>query len=563
VTMALAVAVTSTTGSLITVKAALRLPAMRVGAPEVLAGGRNLDRPIRWVHVAEVSNIAALLKGGELLLSTGAGIGRTVAEQRRYITGLVARDVAALVIELGQHFQTLPAAMIAHAETQGLPLVALHREIAFIEVTEAIHATIVSRQYAALRRGEEIHRRFTELMIDGAGIPEILAALAETIANPVVLEETGHGMLYHATHRAPAADIIAAWEPVHLDQAPSDDTDRLAAPVPASGGTTWGQLVALGLDSPLDEFAGVAVERAAELIALELLRGHQEDVLAARERGNFLAEVAGGRLHPADAAHRAETLGFRPRPGTLLMPLAVSSARRSGVPPAAELRLTAMWQALRAEMQSRKIPILIGTGAAGGDALVVLGLSGASRRRELADIAARSIRTAGGLRAEGVAAPAIAVGRAVVTWAELAPALREAADTAALARSAAPRDWHDAATPDIGRLLWRLGGNADLREFVDQRLAPLVEHDRRRSSKLLPTLEALLEHEGRKAETARALHLERQSLYHRIGRIEALLDADLHDPDVRLGLHLALRARRHLERTGRSRSSPPAGTTIG
>jgi len=560
--MARTVAVTSTTGSLITVKAALRLPAMRVGAPEVLAGGRNLDRPIRWVHVAEVSNIAALLKGGELLLSTGAGIGRTGAEHRRYITGLVARDVAALVIELGRHFQTLPAAMIAHAETQGLPLVALHREIAFIEVTEAIHATIVSRQYAALRRGEEIHRRFTELMIDGAGIPEILATLAETIANPVVLEQTGHGMLYHATHRAPAADIIAAWEPMHLDQAPSDNTDRLAAPVPATGGTTWGQLVALGLDSPLDEFAGVAVERAAELIALALLRGHQEDVLAARERGNFLAEVAGGRLHPADAAHRAETLGFRPRTGTLLMPLAISSARRSGAPAAAELGLTAMWEALRAEMQSRKIPILIGAGSAARDALVVLGLSGASRRRELADIAARSIRAAS-VRAEGGAAPAIAVGRAVVTWAELAPALREAADTAALARSAPPRDWHDAATPDIGRLLWRLGGNADLREFVDQRLAPLVEHDRRRSSKLLPTLEALLEHEGRKAETARALHLERQSLYHRIGRIEALLDADLHDPDVRLGLHLALRARRHLERTGRSRSPPPAGTTIG
>jgi len=556
------VAVASTAGSLITVKAALRLPAMRVGAPEVLAGRRNLDRPIRWVHVGEVSNIAALLKGGELLLSTGAGIGRTVAEQRRYISRLVARGVAALVVELGQHFQTLPAAMIAHAETQGLPLVALHREIAFIEVTEAIHATIVSRQYAALCRGEEIHRRFTELMIEGAGIPEILAALAETIANPVVLEETGHGMLYHATHRAPAADIIAAWEPVRLDEPPSDDTDRLAAPVPATGGTTWGQLVALGLDSPLDEFAGVAVERAAELVALALLRGHQEDVLAARERGNFLAEVVGGRLHPADAAHRAETLGFRLQTGTLLMPLAVSSAGRSGAPANAELGLPAIWEALRAEMQSRKIPILIGTGAGGRDALVVLGLSGASRRRELADLAARSIRAASA-RAESGAAPAVAVGRAVVTWAELGTALREAADTAALARSAPPRDWHDAATPDIGRLLWRLGGNTDLREFVDQRLAPLVEHDRRRSSKLLPTLEALLEHEGRKAETARALHLERQSLYHRIGRIEALLAADLHDPDVRLGLHLALRARRHLERTGRSRSSPPAGTTIG
>lgn len=537
-------------GPLITVRAALRLPALRVGAPEILAGRRNLDRPIRWVHVGEVPNIAALLKGGELLLTTGVGVGRTAAQQRRYIDRLVERDVAALVIELGQHFQAVPSTLIARCEEHGLPLVALHREIAFVEVTEAVHSGIVSRQYAALRRGEEIHRRFTELMIEGAGIPEILGALAETIANPVVLEQDGHRMLYHATYRAPAAEVIAVWEAEpDAPAAPSpDEIARFDAPVPATGGTTWGRLVALGLDSPLDEFTRVAVERAAELVALALLRGHQEEVLAARERGNFLAEVAAGRLHPADAAHRADTLGFRPRAGTLLMPLALSGAARPADPEVAGLGLAPVWEALVSEMRSRKIPVLVGTGAAGADAHILLGLSAPGRRRELIEQAVRTIRTSSGRQPEGMPAPAIAAGRAVATWEELPAALREAADTAALARDAPPRDWHDAAVPDVDRLLWRLQGNPDLRAFVDQRLAPLIAHDRRRSAKLLPTLEALLEHEGRKAETARALHLERQSLYHRIQRIEALLGTGLHDPDVRLGLHLALRVRRLLDR---------------
>ena len=60
------------------------------------------------------------------------------------------------------------------------------------------------------------------------------------------------------------------------------------------------------------------------------------------------------------------------------------------------------------------------------------------------------------------------------------------------------------------------------------------------------TIEAYCEHGGRVAEAARALHLGRQSLYKRLARIEEIIGADLADPDTRLGLHLALLARRYL-----------------
>ena len=56
----------------ITVQRALELPGLRGGLPEVVAGGERLDRTVRWVHAGEVPNIASLLKGGELLLTTGS-----------------------------------------------------------------------------------------------------------------------------------------------------------------------------------------------------------------------------------------------------------------------------------------------------------------------------------------------------------------------------------------------------------------------------------------------------------------------------------------------------------
>lgn len=522
----------------------------------MLAGRRHLHRMIRWVHAAEVPNIAALLKGGELLLTTGMGIDKVGAQQQRFIDQLCKREIAALVIELGQHLERIPDAMISQAEVRGLPLIALRREIPFIEVTESIHAAILGRKFAALRHGEEIHRQFTKLLLEGAGIPEILASLAQTIANPVLLEKTGQGVLYHATHRAGDADVLAAWElrRHHDDWAVSGNDpcgEAIAVPVPHAGGGTWGRLIALPLDSPLDEFARVAAERTVALIALTLLRSHQEEILRARESGNFLAEVAAERVDLGDAPQHAEALGFRPHPGALLIPLAIATPAPAHAQAASpdDGAWTLVWQALLREMHSRSIPALVGTGASNRDALVLLAIPAADRRSDLIGLAATAIHSAARRHLHATDQPVIAAGRAVASWRELSAAFREAADTASIARASPARPWHDAAAADIDLLLLTLRENPSLRNFVQQRLQPLIEHDRGHATKLLPTLQALIDHQGRKAEAARALHLERQSLYHRLQRIETLLDGSLGDPATLLGLHLALRARRYLDHT--------------
>ena len=94
----------------ITVRRALELPALRRGLPEVLAGEDRLDRAVRWVHAGEVPHIASLLKGGELLLTTGLGLSSRPTEQRAFIRKLADREIAALVVELGSRFESLPSA---------------------------------------------------------------------------------------------------------------------------------------------------------------------------------------------------------------------------------------------------------------------------------------------------------------------------------------------------------------------------------------------------------------------------------------------------------------------
>jgi purine catabolism regulator len=71
-----------------TVSEVLALPALRQGRPHVVAGSAGLDRPVRWAHVAEVADIAHLLRGGELVLTTGVALPDDGPSLARYVADL-------------------------------------------------------------------------------------------------------------------------------------------------------------------------------------------------------------------------------------------------------------------------------------------------------------------------------------------------------------------------------------------------------------------------------------------------------------------------------------------
>ena len=104
--------------------------------------------------------------------------------------------------------------------------------------------------------------------------------------------------------------------------------------------------------------------------------------------------------------------------------------------------------------------------------------------------------------------------------------------------------WYDARRPGVADLLHELRDTPELETFVEEQLGPLIADGTPRTRVAAGDAEAYLAAGGRKAEAARALHLERQSLYLRLHRIEEALGVSLDDEDVVLGLHLAVRARR-------------------
>lgn len=75
-------------------------------------------------------------------------------------------------------------------------------------------------------------------------------------------------------------------------------------------------------------------------------------------------------------------------------------------------------------------------------------------------------------------------------------------------------------------------------------LAPLAGLPPTTRERLLETLEAWLRHRGAASPAAAELHVHAQTVRYRVGRLRALLGARLDEPEGRLELELALRARR-------------------
>jgi sugar diacid utilization regulator len=118
---------------------------------------------------------------------------------------------------------------------------------------------------------------------------------------------------------------------------------------------------------------------------------------------------------------------------------------------------------------------------------------------------------------------------------------RGALAAARAARRPAGVTAHDAV--GIRRMLMEWYASDTVRASVRDQLAPLENLGPARADTAIRTLAAYLDEQGSIVKTADRLHLHRNAVTNRLRSITELLDVDLDDPDQRLALQLACRAR--------------------
>lgn len=87
----------------------------------LLAGGRNLDTPVTWVHMVEASEVTDFLDGGEIAFITGIGIS-SPSEVLPLVEHIHEKHASAVMINTGPFLEKIPPEVINYCEETGLPL---------------------------------------------------------------------------------------------------------------------------------------------------------------------------------------------------------------------------------------------------------------------------------------------------------------------------------------------------------------------------------------------------------------------------------------------------------
>lgn len=538
-----------------TVREVIALDPMQVGAPRVVAGAEHLDRPVRWVHSSEVPDIATLLRGGELVLTTGIGLPADDDGIRAFVRALAEVGVSGLVVELGRRYQAnVPRVMVAAAQKAGLPLVELRRPTPFVQITEAVHALIVDAQLTELRASEEIHQRFTELSVEGAEPAEVVHQAAQLSGCPVVLENLARKVLAFDAAGGRAEPLLDGWEQLSrrvraagrtgYDQ----DAGWLVTTVGARG-QDWGRLLLRwpGADAGTQPPTRLTIllERAASTLALGRLIRRDEEGLERQLHGTLLAALLDHSLPVDEVALRARALGItldRRRLVGVVVRSRSAAANGAGAGQAEEV--TAAQARLRdladAASQAVREAKLTGLTSVLDDHAVGALLA----VRSAADEEAALSRFAAALR-RGREEVVIAAGSGVDSLREARRSLVEARQVADAARHDTPSSVPVLRLPHVGLagLLHLLRDEPRLQTFVERQLGALLAHDAKHPKEpLLPTLRIYLESGRNKSIAASAAHLSRPAFYERLARIGRILGVDLDSVTACLSLHVALLA---------------------
>ncbi|MEU4635764.1 PucR family transcriptional regulator [Micromonospora chalcea] len=531
-----------------TVRDVLELPALQQAGPRVMAGRDRLDAPVRWVHVAEIPEIADLLRGGELVLTTGIGLPPDDDGLRRWIDGLAAVGAAGVVVELGRRFGgTLPAALVEQARSRNLPLVALQREMRFVAVTEVVHSVIVEEQTAELLAKDEIHRIFTELSVEGAEPRQVLREVTRLSRRPVVLENLSHQVLAYETGPLSAEELLDRWETrSRAVEVPSGTgyeprSGWLVTGVEARG-NRWGRLVLL-CDQEPPARTSVLLERAASTIALNQLVARDDSSVERQARSSLLWSIVNHSAPTRDVALRARGLGVPLEQRRLLG--VVVRRRRPGPGPGAEMnaRRRELLDAVETAVRDCGLAALAGDvdGLGGAEVTVLVALTDAESD-EAALLGLSTALTRAGLRA---GSDVVVAAGSVVGSLDLARrSLIEAAQVAdATAHTAEPRPFYRLLDVRLRGLLYLLRDDVRLQTFVERELGPLLSYDERHGTNHVALLEAYLVEGRNKRRAAEEMSLSRSALYQRLQLIERVLGVDLDSSERRLSLHVALTAR--------------------
>lgn len=387
----------------------------------------------------------------------------------------------------------------------------------------------VQEAYAAMERSTQVHEALTRVVLHGGGASDVAMLLVNELGGTVTVydRQGGRSAVREDSSTGSPPDLSQLRDAIKSSRA----TGRSVVVSPIGSAGTWhcvtallaggSSLGALVLSQPDEPTPSTlqTLERAAQILALQTLT--QDAVVEAEERvrGELLAElVRAPRPYSDELLARAAARGLRAE--DLSVVLVVES------PPLGAAELGRRLDVIAREKSGI-------AGDVDGSAVMLLSAGDAHAVAQEVHAALRTSLRSPTLVVAASAAEARAGIRRPLASAQKCLRVLRALDV----------DDRATSTSRLGiyAVLFDPDRAGELREFIAERVGPLLDYDARRGTSLVVTLRRYFDCGAVLTRAAEELHVHMNTLVKRLDRIGRLLGEDWREPHRVLELEVAVR----------------------
>lgn len=517
----------------------------------VRAGHEGLNAPIEGVHLSELQDPTPWMLPRSLLLSTGLGLLGDSGFGPRLVERLSAQRMTGLVVALGHSVHVLPADLQAAADRLRFPLLTSPLHVPFRRITAFVYNALSSEDLNRLRRTVSIQNHLLKLINSDRGLEHLVENLEDLLCYPVVLVNGGGSLVCHSRNADGLSDggARALFEAFKSVAAVGDGSTVLDAEhnrvvfrdVLLGGHRAYVLFVLLPEGASLPELGESVLNFVQGLVGTHALKERDRVALWREVRSSLLDDLVVSAGAERELARRMMHCGFDPHARWRLAICDIrgfaDSARTHDR--MSEERLHRVKRDFLGVVDdffaSRRLSAL--TDGKGDSVLALF------------EIGDESVETVDDLLGELASAARHLYPKLVVdigaSSAGVGPlAVKRAFFQAqeALASATAAGGGRLAVYDTLGPLHQLVGTHPPerLESIVSQTLGSLIAHDARHHSAMVDTIRCYVECNLNIAATANSLRLHRNTVRHRLDKIEALVEKDLGEVHGVLDLVLGL-----------------------
>ncbi len=513
---------------------------------KVIAGKKGLDRKVRWSHILEVKEFESLINGGELILTTGVGLQLDLPTQLMYVKKLIEKGAACICIEMGSYFIKVPIELIKLADEHDFPIIVFEKIVKFVDISQDLHTLIVNQHHKMLYQLDKLSREFIELSLSSNGILKILKELHHYFQQSILFITDSVKPYYYPAETKELEESIRNY----LDSSNSSSAEKrffiidkkTFALMPVRGlGQVWGNLCLEVKESLPDEFLFLVLDRAALAIAQILLRNRTIEERKQNLEDELVRNLLNGQSYEIDdfqtflpsASRNLHYRIFLIQMNYAEMNWSENDWEEIKLQRSMIIRSLFKHHGFFPAVSSKRSEIAVIASFIAADHLK----QETGRFHQIID----SIMETNENNFINGEKCTFGISTVYKDISEVTRGYEEAGEVLKL---------HGATTlkshfyEDLGayRILLPLKKNGYLESYIHDHLGPLIDYDKKTESDLLETLSVYLEHMGSKKEAAERLFIVRQTLYHRIEKLQQLLGNDFMEPANRLALEIAIKA---------------------